>query len=314
MTDNKVIKRMRPDDPHMAEKEAIEAMIPVEPLADDPDGGYKIVDSSDLPSAESSVAQATGYSHVGTHAVQPPQGAAAAEAIAKMQEQINELQTEVGRVRALPRQDGKEPTGKGQSGLPWTYYKKPDGWVTCAPGGAASTGSYSGIRAQTAFDSYIKKGFKHLYQYGDGSITEPPGGTRRFGPGHEFVRLLNAGGAKEFPVEQVLAYKWHIRPPVPGVTFPTYEVAKDHVLHFECPDDCNFDLFALDTDVKSQRTALTHLRQQKNDGRHAYPRREAMAALEDQGFPRQERWKAETQAEPLPGEGAPMLQSTEGVE
>ncbi len=271
-------KAKRPDDVHTAQKQAIDALIPVDQAIEDqiPVEGEEAgpADQGELPPKLQAAAE---------------NPAATAEALGLMQDQIRKLEGDVakGRVELQPR-DGD----RGESGLPWTYYKKPDGWVVCAPGGAASTGKFAGVRSTTAYTTYLNKGFKHLSEYGPGSITAPPGATRHLGPGHEFVRLLQAGGAKEFDIKQVLAYNWHIRPPIAGITFPQYEEAKDQVLLFECPD-CDYEFYALDDDVEQQRSAFRHLRRNQDDGRHGYPREEASMVLESQGFPTFARHAAE---------------------
>lgn len=303
-------KRRRPDDPHMAQKKAIDVLIPpeVDPAIEDQ---IPVVDDLEY---EGNMAGPTN--HGAQHSDLSPENQAASEtsaatakALALMQDELRALKAELGKKVELQSREGD----KGESGLPWTYYKKPDGWVVCAPGGASTTGKFAGMRSVTAYTTYIRKGFKHLGDYGSGSITEPPGSTRHFGPGNEFLRLLNAGGAKEFDVKQVLTYKWHINPPIAGLTFPQYEEVKDQVLLFECPD-CDYEFYALDDDTEQHRAAFRHLRRNQDDGRHGYPREEASMVLESQGFPALAKHAAKAQlnrlSKMIPQDSAPNLRDS----
>jgi hypothetical protein len=96
--------------------------------------------------------------------------------------------------------------------------------------------------------------------------------------------MLQNGGAREFPASQILAYKWHISPPLEGAVFPEYEKVKDRVKHFVC-DDCDFDTWMLDDDKESGMMCFRHLRQPSDDGRHNYSRREATAVLAEMEIP-----------------------------
>ena len=214
-------------------------------------------------------------------------GSETARALAAMQQEIARLTSEVGRLRTAGQaaQDSKEA---GPSGYPWQYYKRPDtgpgagphgeaaGWVMLAPGGAAPK---SGRRDVGAYVHYTGgKGFLPLTSYG---VAPVPLG---YGPsGNDFIPMLERGGAVEFPLSQVLTYRWHIRPPVAGLKFPAYEAHKDQARHFVC-EDCEVELWFADTDTITVRAALRHLLRPNRDGSHGYKREEAHKILTDQGI------------------------------
>lgn len=205
-------------------------------------------------------------------------GAATAEMLAAMSKQIEALTGEVKRLQNAP----KEGDGETPGGWPWQYYKMPDsdplrpGWIFAAPGGASPS---TGHRAVGAYNHQIQKGNKPVTEYG---VAPIPSTVRRVS-GRMLRPFLDNGGAKELPVTQVLAYKWHVKPPIPGLQFPQVDAVKDEIRHFICRD-CEYDMWCLVDNDEAAAEAFRHLRQNKNDGRHNYPREEANALLESQGF------------------------------
>lgn len=203
-----------------------------------------------------------------------------ARIVGQLQEQISDLKGQLNNVAQgqASQQDGTMDLGP--AGFPWQYYRRPDrglqaGWVIAAPGGATP----SGKRSSGKFVRYMAKGMKPITAYGN---CQPPSAYRD--GGQQMVPMLRAGGAREFPAAQVLAHKWHIRPPLPGTVFPEYEKVKDHVRHFEC-DDCDFDIWMLEDDKETGMACFRHLRKDSGDGRHNYGRREATAILKEFGLP-----------------------------
>lgn len=102
-----------------------------------------------------------------------------------------------------------------------SWWKKPgDGWVTFGP-----------IHA-TAFKHFSLRGFASLVnKYGMIRIS----GENAHLSVTKAVELLltKPGGVEEFPASQIIAYRWHLDPPIPGLQFPQLEGMEIEV--FECP-------------------------------------------------------------------------------
>lgn len=203
-----------------------------------------------------------------------------AEVLAQMQGEIRRLSQELDESRV--RQTTPDEADSGPGGYPWQYYKRPiiedprnsgslmSGWVTVGPGGAAA----GGRRDVGSFAFYSAKGFRPLTDYGVAPIPSDVAGQI----GGEFLPILRNGGVREFPVTQILAYKWHIEPPIPGLVFPQYEALRDSVQAYLC-DECDLELFFLPEDEQVPQAAFKHLRQT-----HDYTRQEATLALRGQGI------------------------------
>lgn len=170
---------------------------------------------------------------------------------------LAELQALRAELNALKsrQQTGSFTQGEGVGGYPWMYWRRPkregdpmSEWITIGPGGATPRGA----RDVGTYNLYLKKGFKPITQYG---YVKPPESERGW---LDFVALIERGGAKEFPVSQILAYRWHLRPPVPGVTFPQLEKIKDEIQHAVCPQ-CDFDIWAPPDDMSIGNRLFEHL-------------------------------------------------------
>lgn len=199
-----------------------------------------------------------------------------ANVIANMQREITQLKSTQDRTQ----RDQDAIAEQSAGGFPWQYYKRPkDGgpaseWITAGPGGAVPSGPRRGRHDTGARQTYSGKGFKVLTSYGVAPIpSDEDARTYTL-----FGEMLRNGGAKEFPVAQILAYKWHINPPITGLSFPAYEKVKDNVQTFEC-DDCERTDYFLPEQHEVIRSCFMHLRKQ-----HDYPRAEARLALDAQGI------------------------------
>ena len=214
--------------------------------------------------------------------INPAGNADTAIAIAAMQEQIASLQGELSAVReqtVQPVKNAQETPG----GYPRQYYKRGKfgveaGWIEVAGGGSTPKGN----RNVGQYLTYTgRKGFKALTAYGVVDVASAFYGKP---PGSQYIPMLQRGGAKEFPPSQVLAYKWDVKPPIPGLKFPQVEAVKEKVRIFECPEDCGFSLHFLIDDRTSSATCFRHLRTDKGDGTHGYPRPEASMLLKSMGI------------------------------
>ena len=155
--------------------------------------------------------------------------------------------------------DNPEPPGRGRHG----YYRRGDnGWVVVAATTPANRSHYE------------YKGFTFMPQYGE-FANGTTGGTKKesdargvaWNPADEPWRLiLQRGGAKEFPVEQIIAFRWHVRPPYREVKFAQLEGVK--VYDFQCPE-CTKGLFSSTHEAEALSQLKTHLTTGVNN-RHSY--------------------------------------------
>ena len=196
--------------------------------------------------------------------------------IEELRNQVYSLTAKVeGQQTRIQRAESADDGG-GESGFPWMYYKRAQrgpaaGWVTIGPGGSASPGGNR--RDVGSYSLYTYKGWKPLTEYG---VIAPPQASALVGA--EYRQLLQNGGVREFPVAQVLAYKWHINPPISGLIFPQVEEVRNQINNFVC-DECDFDIWFLEDDRETARSCFQHLTRI-----HNYPRREASLTLEAQGI------------------------------
>lgn len=152
------------------------------------------------------------------------------------------------------------PPGKGKHG----YYRKPDGWIVVA----ATT--------PTNRADYEYKGFIRLSKYpefNNGSAQPRAQAKERdargnpWNPALEPWRLIfQLDGAKEFPIDQVVAYRWHIRPPYREVTFPQLEGVE--ITNYGCPE-CERGLFSSTNPNEAAQMLRTHLTS-RVDEQHSY--------------------------------------------
>lgn len=107
------------------------------------------------------------------------------------------------------------------------YYRKSggleDGWIVWG-----DTESGTKLRDRTIL------GFQLLHKYGVitgflDKAQEEPDPASVWGP-----ILRHPDGPSEFPVDQIVAYRWHTDPPVKGVRFPQLQGMK--ITQYQCPE------------------------------------------------------------------------------
>ena len=151
------------------------------------------------------------------------------------------------------------PPGKGEHGY---YKRRSDGWIITA-------GVWPTYKADMNF-----KGLDFLSRYGTFVYGTPWGDTNKDRRGVPFNTLAepwrfilqSPGGAEEFPISQVIAYRWHIRPPYREVKFPQLEGVD--VFDFFCPE-CEKGIFSSVDMQEAVDMLRTHLTSQVNTV-HAY--------------------------------------------
>lgn len=106
------------------------------------------------------------------------------------------------------------------------YWRRPGNkWIVSAPGHAQE------------YAKRMRRGWEPLLQYG----TFMPGMKSTDTRGHRFNAhrepwrvIFQKGGTAEFPLDQVIAYNWHLAAPYAEVTFPQLEGVEVEVL--DCPE------------------------------------------------------------------------------
>jgi len=202
-----------------------------------------------------------------------------------LQDKIRQLEAEIEALRATKAQEQpagvvgpKMATGSTipdfMESMPWMYYRRPkvggssDGWITVGPGGI----SPSGARNPGPYINYRRKGFEPLDQYPSVPPPASPNGEE------VFIPILRAGGVREFPVSQILAHRWHIRPPIPGLRFPQIEAIADEIQHAICPS-CEYEEWAGPEDTEIGHRLYSHL-----FSIHEYSVERAEEVCQEQGF------------------------------
>ena len=164
--------------------------------------------------------------------------------------------------------EGQAQRGAGDQVI---YYRKPNkglepGWIT--PGDSLSG---------TKYRDYAKRGFQALEKYG--TINTVQRDLRAYGSKSSPVALefqdsnplrrelyrweqilTHPDGPAEFPVEQIIAYRWY-RPencPVPDVRFPQLQGLK--IKEYRCPERCGRPPFVDIDGIGGVTTLANHLR------------------------------------------------------
>ena len=159
------------------------------------------------------------------------------------------------------------PPGKGEHGY---YKRRSDGWIMTA-------GVWPSYKADMNF-----KGLDFLQQYGTFVYGTPWGDTNKDRRGVPFnslaepwrLILQSPGGAAEFPISQIIAYRWHIRPPYREAKFPQLEGLQIYDLF--CPE-CDKGIFSAEREQEAIEMLRIHLISGFNDA-HSY-RPEDLQAL-----------------------------------
>lgn len=163
------------------------------------------------------------------------------------------------------------PPGKGSH----SYFKRMrDNWIC------------THISHPAAVQDMNFKGWIKLDRYGSWQMPGPGKGSivldlkgRPFSPAEEPWRLIfqHPDGAAEFSIEQIIAYRWHIRPPYREVRFPQLEGIE--VFNLFCPE-CERGIFSSPREQEAADLLRQHLTSQF-DSKHEY-RPEDLRALGDE--------------------------------
>ena len=164
--------------------------------------------------------------------------------------------------------------GKGHHGY---YRRQSDGKIVTAP-------VWPTYRADMEF-----RGFTFLPQFGVWTMSGPGQNTnvkdlrgRNFNPAEEPWRLIlqHPQGVAAFPSWQIIAYRWHIRPPYREVNFP--QIAGQTVYDYFCPE-CDSGIFsALDQQDAIDQLRI-HVTSRTND-QHSYRTEDLRALGEEIGI------------------------------
>lgn len=154
---------------------------------------------------------------------------------------------------------GEALTAKGTHG----YYRRPDNeWIMTLPTSLGNDRDWQ------------LKGFQRLIKYGEfanGSTGGKPN-TRDdngnpWNPADEpWRQMFLRDGARDFPISQVLAYRWHLRPPYKEAKFPQLDGID--IVTLECPE-CTRGVFASRDAQEASLWLKQHLTSQIN-AQHKY--------------------------------------------
>lgn len=160
------------------------------------------------------------------------------------------------------------PAGKGHHGY---FQRVRDGWIVthqCHPS-AMQDMNFKGFIFLAKFGTWVMPG------PGKGSTVRDRRGIP-FNPGEEPWRLIfqHPDGAGTFPIGQVIAYRWHIRPPYREIAFPQMDGIEIYDLF--CPE-CDKGIFSAEHEQDAADLLRQHLTSQF-DTPHSY-RPEDLRAL-----------------------------------
>lgn len=149
------------------------------------------------------------------------------------------------------------PPGRGRHG----YYRKRNGWITTGPTTPSN-------RSDFEYMGHIL-----LSRYGEFVMGTAQGEPRErdargvpWNSADEPWRLIfQKGGAHEFPIDQIIAHGWHLRPPYREVKFP--QLADVDVTNLPCPE-CNRVFSAIEPTIATQQLRV-HLTSKTSDS-HQY--------------------------------------------
>ena len=144
----------------------------------------------------------------------------------------------------------------GSGGGLFMYWKKPAD--SPEPGFIVIDGGHPVDLAE-----FSKRGFTPLWKYGQfEDFDKSAKWDMRRDP---WRRILELGGAEEFPIEQILEFGWHKRPPRKGVVFP--QLAGIEVEEHKC-SYCRRVFRALEDLQRHESIAHTTTSQQTQLARH----------------------------------------------
>ena len=160
--------------------------------------------------------------------------------------------------------------GMGSGGFPWQYWRKKDGRIITGP-----------EPRETLYRTYERKGYRPLPEYG---LLPTPGSPvpccrNKFMRTEQFHVLLARGGAKEFPIEQIIAAGWHLKPPVIHGKVIKFPQLKGVVIEQADCDECDKPFYG----VAGSRSVVQAMRQHCN-ARHGFNRREVDEMLYRIGY------------------------------
>ena len=150
-------------------------------------------------------------------------------------------------------------TAKGTHG----YYRRPDNeWIVALPTSLGNDRDWQ------------MKGLQRLIKYGEffnGTMGGKPNTVDQNGnpwnPAEEpWRQILLRDGAREFPITQVLAFRWHLRPPYKEIKFPQLDGLS--ITNLDCPE-CDKGIFSSLNPQEAAMMLKQHLTSQIN-AQHKY--------------------------------------------
>ena len=146
-----------------------------------------------------------------------------------------------------PRVIGEVTSASKKHGR-WMYVRMPDAWITLAPAHPLEMAKRAD-RGQV----YLRRYGVFQYDPFEMDVNGQLWNVRK----EPYRMLFQKGGEKEFPLDQIIAFRWHLRPPYQEVTFP--QLAGVYWEVYECPDCAQAVFTSLEKDSAPQEM-ISHLR------------------------------------------------------
>lgn len=172
--------------------------------------------------------------------------------------------------------EAKTPPGRGRHGY---YRRRSDGWIVTA-------GAWPSFRADMDFKGYqyLDNMPTFLMSFGDNEreSNQVDLRGRHFFPHKEPWRLIfqAPGGTALFTMAQIIAYRWHLRPPYREVVFPQLEGVM--VYDLLCPE-CDKGIFSSTEEQEAADMLRIHLTSKVGDN-HQYRPEDLRALGEEFGI------------------------------
>lgn len=192
--------------------------------------------------------------------------------------EVDALRREMSELKASGHEGKVQNYNDDSGGYPWMYYRIPEewpdeqrrGWITIGPGGAG----HSGKRDAGSFNRYLNKGFIPITKYGPCPVPTDPRAYLNY------VAFVKAGGWKEFPPSQLVAYGWHKANPFVrlGVRFPQMDALADSIQTFVC-EYCGYTKDFMPDDKTIGASYISHM-----INTDKVTRKEAVEAVKAAGF------------------------------
>lgn len=155
--------------------------------------------------------------------------------VAELDRELDRAMPEAPLWKQRQMQQGAPSTNRNINDI---YWRKPDGWITVGPNAQLGVDgkpltAQSETKRRLGWEPLIKYSFTDRVSDKTGQRDTIELTTDRLNGHDKFYWFFVNGGAPLFPIEQIVAYHWHIKPPfsLPKTVFPQldeYDVPEPH--------------------------------------------------------------------------------------